>query len=169
VYHPGAAADGTVERTVGHPVQQGGLVYSATYPTWDEGRYYSGGAGLVSTLGDYSRFLQMLLNRGALDGVRVLRPETVDRMTSNQIGDLAMPDWGHGDCFGYGFGVVAKRGTAPEAAGTYSWGGFFYTYFWVDPENDLSGILFTQTYPSGDLKLREEFKRLTYAALIDAR
>jgi CubicO group peptidase (beta-lactamase class C family) len=166
VYHPGK--DGKVERTAGHPVQVGPLVYSATYPTWDEGHYYSGGAGLVSTLGDYARFLQTLLNRGELGGVRVLRPETVDLMTSNRIGELPMPSFGHGDRFGYGFGVVADRGGAPEAAGTYSWGGFFYTYFWVDPKNDLIGILFTQTFPTGDLKLREEFKRLTYEALIDA-
>ena len=166
VYHPGK--DGKVERTAGHPVQDGPLVYSATYPTWDEGHYYSGGAGLVSTLGDYARFLQMLLNRGELGGVRVLRPETLDLMTSNRLGEMPMPSFGHGDRFGYGLGVVADRGGAPEAAGTYSWGGFFYTYFWVDPKNDLIGILFTQTYPSGDLKLREEFKRLTYEALIDA-
>jgi CubicO group peptidase (beta-lactamase class C family) len=149
VYHPGAG--GKVERTVGHPVQEGPLVYSATYPTWDEGRYYSGGAGLVSTLGDYARFLQMLLNRGELDGARVLRPETVDRMTSNRIGALAIPDWGHGDRFGYGFGVVAQRGGAPESVGTYSWGGLFYTYFWVDPANELIGILLTSrtTWPNG--------------------
>ncbi len=167
VYHPGNG--GAVERTVGHPVQDGPLVYSATYPTWDEGHYYSGGAGLVSTLGDYARFLQMLLNRGELDGVRILKSETVDLMTANQIGDLPMPGFGHGDRFGYGFGVVSDRGDLPEAVGTYSWGGFFYTYFWVDPRNDLIGVLFTQTYPSGDLKLREEFKRLTYEALTDAK
>jgi CubicO group peptidase (beta-lactamase class C family) len=167
VYHPGAG--GKVERTVGHPVQDGPLVYSATYPTWDNGRYYSGGAGLVSTLGDYARFLQTLLNRGELDGVRVLKAETVDRMTANQIGDLLMPDWGHGDRFGYGFGVVSRKGGSPEAVGSYSWGGFFYTYFWVDPKNELIGVLFTQTYPSGDLKLREELKRRTYEALIEAR
>lgn len=167
VYHPGTG--GKVERTVRHPVQEGPLVYSTTYSTWDDGHYYSGGAGLVSTLGDYARFLQMLLNRGELDGARVLKAETVDRMTSNQIGDLPMPDWGHGDRFGYGFGVVSKKGGAPEAVGSYSWGGFFYTYFWVDPKNELIGILFTQTYPSGDLKLREEMKRRIYEALTEAK
>jgi CubicO group peptidase (beta-lactamase class C family) len=166
VYHPGS--DGKVERTVGHPVQEGALVYSATYPTWDEGHYYSGGAGLASTLGDYARFLQMLLNRGQLDGVRVLKPETVDKMTSNQVGTLPIPGFGHGNRFGYGFGVVTERGDSPEAIGTYSWGGFFYTYFWVDPKNELIGIMFTQTYPNGELKVREEFKRLTYEALRDA-
>ncbi len=133
VYGPGP--DGKVGRTTGHPVQQGLLVYSATYPSWDDSHYFSGGAGLTSTLGDYARFLQMLLNRGELDGVRVLKPETVDLMTSNRIGELPMPDWGHGDRFGYGVAVVSHD-SAPDApaAGSYSWGGFFYTYFWVDPE-----------------------------------
>ena len=111
----------------------------------------------------------MMLNRGELDGVRVLKPESVDRMTSNQIGSLAMPDWGHGGRFGYGFGVVAERGQRPEAVGSYSWAGFFSTYFWVDPKNELVGVLFTQTYPGGDPKLREEFRRLTYEALIDGK
>lgn len=164
----GSGPDGQLTRTTGHPVQDGLLVYSPTYPTWDHSHYFSGGAGLSSTLGDYARFLQMLLNRGALDGARILKPETVDLMTSNRIGDLPMPDWGHGDRFGYGVAVVSKDGGPDEpAAGAFSWGGFFYTYFWVDPKRDLIGILFTQTYPSGDLKLREEFRRLTYEALED--
>lgn len=164
VYEPGD--DGRVRRMTAHPAQKGRLVYSATYPTWDDGHYYSGGAGLVSTLGDYARFLQMLLNRGELDGVRLLRPETVDRMTSNQIGDLRLPDWGHGDRFGYGVGVLGPsgRGVAGEEVGSYSWAGFFYTYFWVDPRDRTLGILFTQTYPSLGLTLREDVKRLTYEA-----
>ncbi len=166
VYGPGP--DGKAVRTTGHPVQEGLLVYSATYPTWDHSHYFSGGAGLSSTLGDYARFLQMLLNRGELDGVRILKPETVDLMTSNRIGDLPMPDWGHGDRFGYGVAVVSKSaGPDAPAEGAYSWGGFFYTYFWVDPRRGLIGILFTQVYPSGDLKLREEFRKRVYEALKD--
>jgi CubicO group peptidase (beta-lactamase class C family) len=167
VYQPGEG--GKVRRTGDLLVQQGPLVYSATYPTWDDGRYYSGGAGLCSTLGDYARFLQMLLNRGELDGARVLKPETVDLMTRNQIGDLPMPSWGHGDRFGYGFGVVteAGRGDDPASVGSYSWAGFFYTYFWVDPKREIIGILFTQTYPNGGLSLREGLKRTTYEALTD--
>jgi CubicO group peptidase (beta-lactamase class C family) len=167
VYHPGEG--GKVERTVGHPVQDGALVYSPTYPAWDEGHYYSGGAGLVSTLGDYGRFLQMLLNKGELDGARILKPETVELMTSNRVGDLPMPDFGHGDRFGYGFGVVLNRGDRPEAVGTYSWAGFFSTYFWVDPKNELFGIILTQAQPSGAPTLSDDFRRLTYEALMDGR
>lgn len=166
VYEP---TDDGLRRYDGEPEQRGPLVYSATYPVWDDGTYYSGGAGLVSTLDDYAAFLQMLLNRGELGDVRLLKPETVDAMTTDQLGGLEMPDWGHGDGFGYGFGVVTEdaAGDAPWAVGSYSWGGFFFTYFWVDPRNQLIGVLFTQTYPSGGLPLREEFRRLTYEAIAD--
>jgi CubicO group peptidase (beta-lactamase class C family) len=80
-----------------------------------------------------------------------------------------LPDFGHGDRFGYGFGVVANRGDRPEEVGTYSWAGFFSTYFWVDPKNELFGIILTQSYPSGAPTLSDDFKRLTYEARIDGR
>src|SRR5262249_7714440 len=102
--------------------------------------YFSGGAGLFSTAGDYARFLQMLLNGGELNGTRLLKAETVKQMTTNQIGKAAMFTQAHGDGFGYGFGVL----TTPEAkaktstsVGSYSWAGAFYTFFWVDPSKDL--------------------------------
>ncbi len=117
----------------------------------------------------------MLLNRGELDGTRLLKPETVDLMTRNHIGDRRIAFPNHGDGFGYGFGVLTMRGKTDEfrrsvyddvaSVGTYSWGGIYYTYFWVDPQRELIGILMTQIYPSDHLKLHEEFKRLTYEAL----
>ena len=73
-----AGPDKALTRVGDKPVGQGGLVYTATYPTNDGSKYFSGGAGLVSTAGDYFRFSQMMLNRGELDGARVLRAETVD-------------------------------------------------------------------------------------------
>jgi CubicO group peptidase (beta-lactamase class C family) len=173
LYSPGA--DNTIHRVRPGKIEAGALVYSATYPIADGSMYFSGGAGLCSTIGDYARFLQMLLNRGTLDGARLLKPETVDLMTSNQIGDLRIAFPNHGDGFGYGFGVLTKRGKTDEfrrsvyddvaSVGTYSWGGIFYTYFWVDPDRELIGIFMTQIYPSDDLKLHQEFKRLTYEAL----
>jgi CubicO group peptidase (beta-lactamase class C family) len=148
-------------------IRKGQLIYSATYPTSTQNKYHSGGAGLSCTILDYARFLQMLLSKGQLDGVRILKPETVELMTRNQIGDLLIPFPSHGDAFGYGFGILTDRGKDqdPSAVGSYSWGGLFYTYFWVDPQNDLIGILMTQVHPSDHLKLREEFKKLTYEAL----
>jgi CubicO group peptidase (beta-lactamase class C family) len=145
----------------------GSMAFSATYPTRADGKYYSGGAGLVSTIGDYFRFCQMLLNRGELDGARILKPETVERMTQNQIGALRIPFPG-GDVFGYGFGLVSEQGKEsskdPAGAGTYSWGGAFSTFFWVDPKNELIGILMTQQFPP-DFVLGQQFRRLTYEAM----
>ena len=99
----------------------------------DGSTYFSGGAGLSSTIGDYARFLQMLLNRGELDGVRLIKPETVDLMTRNQIGDLRIAFPNHGDGFGFGFGVLTDRGKTEAfrraayddvaTVGTFSWGG----------------------------------------------
>jgi len=159
-----AAEDGPVTRMPDLPIQDGPLVYSATYPVWDDSLYHSGGAGLVSTLGDYGRFLTLMLQGGESQGRRWLSPKTVSAMTRNQIGDLAIEDWGHGDRFGFGFGVETTD-NGPWSAGSYSWGGFFATDFWVDPAEELIGILFTQTYPSGGFPLRERFRTLTYEAL----
>jgi CubicO group peptidase (beta-lactamase class C family) len=109
--------------------------------------YPSGGAGMVSTIGDYARFLQMLLNGGELDGVRLLQPETVRQMTSNQTGDkpiaLRGPGWG----FGLGFAVLLEPAAGKTAlpSGSYNWGGIYGTGFWVDPENRVVGVVGSQT------------------------
>ena len=87
----------------------GGPVFTATYPTNDGSKYFSGGAALVSTAGDYFRFCQMLLNQGELDGARVLKAETVDRMTKNQLGEVRIPFPG-ADVMGFGFGVLTEEG-----------------------------------------------------------
>jgi CubicO group peptidase (beta-lactamase class C family) len=151
------------------PVTQGELVYSATYPCAKDAKYFSGGAGLVSTARDYTRFLQMLLNGGELDGVRLLKAETVKQMTISQIGDIKLAGGDHGDRFGYGFGVLTEAGKNRDVAsvGSYSWGGFFHTYFWVDPQKELIGVLMTQLYPAGHLSLRNDFKKRAYDSLED--
>jgi CubicO group peptidase (beta-lactamase class C family) len=167
VYRPGA--DGAVEELPAGIVRRGAAVYSASYPLQDSSRYFSGGAGLVSTAGDYARFLQMLLNGGELDGVRLLQRSTVELMTSPQTGDLDVWIKAHGDAFGLGFGVVTEtaRGEGLGSPGTFSWGGFYYTYFFADPEEGLIGLFLAQLQPWGDLKLWDEFRRRVYAALRD--
>ena len=151
------------------PVTAGFLKFSGDYCHAGKRQFFSGGGGLVSTATDYARFLQMLLNGGELDGVRVLRRDTVALMTRSQIGDLTIPFGGHGDGFGYGFGVLTNRGYADDVASvaTYSWGGVFNTYFWVDPQEQLIGVLMTQLFPYDHLDLRAEFKRLAYDAIDD--
>lgn len=166
LYRPDEAK--RITRVGAGPQEIGPLRYSATYPLADQSRYHSGGAGLVSTIGDYARFLQMLLNRGQLDGRRLLKPETVAQMTTNQIGGFAPFLASHGDKFGYGFGVVTPAGSASHIAtpGSYSWGGIFHTYFLVDPEKQLVLIFMSQIFPFDHLTLHADFKRLTYAALL---
>jgi CubicO group peptidase (beta-lactamase class C family) len=164
-----AGRDKKAERVGEDPVREGALTYSASYPYRGPRTYFSGGGGLVSTATDYARFLQMLLNGGKLGGVRLLKPETVRRMTTNQIGSLKLWIPEHGDAFGYGFGVVtaAARGRAVASPGSYSWGGAFHTYFWVDPERELVCVLMTQVIPFNHLSLRSDLQKLTYQALAD--
>jgi CubicO group peptidase (beta-lactamase class C family) len=161
VYEPGP--DKRIRRLGEEPVHKDQLIYCATCPYRGQRGYCSGGAGLTASTADYARFLQMLLSGGQGNGVRILKPDTVREMTSNQIGDLKfmMPS----DRFGYGFGIVAAASKGqPASVGSYSWGGFYNTGFWVDPQNKLVGVLMTQIYPS-DFTLQGDFKKLAYAAL----
>ncbi len=128
----------------------------------------SGGGGLVSTLHDYVRFTQMLLNRGELDGKRILKPETVDYMMQNHIGALKGVIGGGG--FGYGGMVVVGEPTdrAPQPKGTFSWFGIDGTWFWVDPANKLSFVGMIQRRGAGDpgsIDVRAESAQLVYKAL----
>jgi CubicO group peptidase (beta-lactamase class C family) len=167
LYRPGE--DKKIVRVGKDPVHMGELTYTATYPYEGPRTYFSGGAGLTSTAGDYARFLQMLLDGGKANGKQLLKSETVKQMTQNQIGKLTIGIGAHGDAFGYGFGVVTpnSEGKTPLSVGSYSWGGIFYTYFWVDPRKELIGVMMTQVFPSDHLKLRENFAKLAYEALID--
>ena len=151
------------------PISKGFLNFSGDY-CLHESQMPSGGGGLVSTATDYLRFLQMLLNGGVLDGVRVLRHDSVAAMTSNQIDEMVIPFPGHGDGFGFGFGVKTDRGnsTAEFSVGSYSWGGIFNTYFWVDPQEQVVAILMTQLFPYDHLDLRDQFRRLAYESIDDS-
>jgi Beta-lactamase class C and other penicillin binding proteins len=156
--------DGHIKRMDDEPIERGYLVFSASYPYKGAKRYYSGGAGLVSTINDYGRFLQALLNGGELEGARILSRKTVELMTVNHVGEL-FGDLG----FGLGFFVVRDLGKGHElgSAGLYGWGGFFYTTFFVDPKEKLIGIFMSQLYPSNDVRLHERFRSLAYQAIID--
>jgi CubicO group peptidase (beta-lactamase class C family) len=164
LYEPGPGD--TIVRAGDGPTIKGPLIYSASAPYRGSAGYYSGGAGLVSTATDYARFLQMMLNHGELGGVRVLRPRSVDAMSRDQTEGLPLWIPVHGFGFGYGFGVATRPGSvSKDPAGTFSWGGIYYTDFWVDPRDEVIGIMMTQVYPSGHLKLRDEFHRLVNEAI----
>ena len=131
--------------------------------------YFSGAGGLVSTGADYFRFQQMMLNGGELNGVRLLGRKTVELMTTNHIGDLPIWLTGPGYGFGLGYSVVKDMGATgqPASAGTYGWGGAFCTYFWVDPAEEMIGVVMTQVRPYTHLNIRQEFQVLAYQALVD--
>lgn len=130
--------------------------------------YFGGGAGLQSTAEDYYKFLQMLLNYGQFEKSQLLERETVELMTSNQLGDkFNFLFWSnHGFGFGFAIAKPPKSKNDIESAGTYSWAGFFSTYFWVDPKKDLIGILLTQQNPkSNDIEI--SFKELMYKSVVN--
>lgn len=127
---------------------------------------FSGGAGLVSTAMDYARFLQMLLNGGELDGVRILSPRTVELMTVNHLHD---DQFGAGRSFGLGFEIInhiGRRGV-PGAAGDFQWGGAYYTSFWASPQDGLVVVFLTQLLPTGGIDLEGKFRTMVYQAMID--
>ena len=158
--------DGSLVETGPEPIELGTLRYSASFHYDGPQTYFSGGAGLVSTASDYARFLQLMLNGGALDGERLVSPKTVEFMTRNQIGDL---DVSPGVKFGLGFAVIEDPGQVGEtqSAGNYYWGGFFNTSFFVDPGERMFAILLTQRFPGDQTNVRDKFVSAVYQALIE--
>lgn len=134
------------------------------YPV-SEGTYYSGGAGLSSTIKDYATFLQLLLNKGEYNGKRLLARRTVELMTSNQIGDLNIGK----DKFGLGFEITTVNGQAKLgiSEGSFSWGGYFATTYWADPKERLVCLLFMQQSPMHHNEIQDKFKAMVYQALSD--
>lgn len=124
---------------------------------------YSGGAGLVSTARDYSRFLQMLLNGGVLDGQRILAPRTIELMSSNQVGTLFGND---GRGFGLGFSIVERLGADGfKSVGAYGWGGAYGSSYTVDPKERLVIVFMINQLPlQSDIAGR--FTNLVYQALV---
>jgi CubicO group peptidase (beta-lactamase class C family) len=133
-------------------------------------KYESGGGGMVSTATDYSRFLQMLLNGGTLDGRRYISPSTVTHMTSDHLGSAMglgsayLPGDGYG--FGLGFQVRRENGLSPSpgTAGDYSWGGAGGTAFWVDPKQDMY-VVFMMQAPKNRTMVRSKVRSLVYGAI----
>jgi CubicO group peptidase (beta-lactamase class C family) len=126
----------------------------------------SGGGGLVSTTGDYFKFSQMLLNKGELNGTRLLGRKTVEWMTTNHLPDGVNLDSSTG--FGLGFSVLLDLGKSPMlgSVGNYGWGGAANTNFWIDPQEELIGILMLQFMPSDTYPIVLDFHNLTYQALV---
>ncbi len=135
--------------------------------------FFMGSGGLVSTAGDFFRFNQMMLNRGELEGNRILKGKTVDLMTRSHTGDLLIPL--AGPSMGFGLGYAVELGEArgagdpgeryPWSVGSYAWGGAYCTHQWVDPCKKIVGIIMTQVRPYFHLDVFREFMALIYGAI----
>ena len=131
--------------------------------------YFSGAGGLVSTARDYFRFHQMMLNGGELGGTRLLSRKTVEIMTANHTGDKGIWLAGPGYGFGLGYAIVTDLGPAatPRSEGSYYWSGAYGTIFWVDPREELIGIVLQQLRPYTHLNVRPDMASMTYQAIVD--
>ena len=127
---------------------------------------FSGGAGFISTAGDYARFLQMMLNNGELDGKRLLSRKTVELMTTDHMGDVSFRP---GQGFGLGFSVVKDVGLRGEhgSVGEYGWGGAYHSTYWVDPKEQLIVVYLTQLNPAGEIDDYGKLRALVYESIVD--
>jgi CubicO group peptidase (beta-lactamase class C family) len=125
---------------------------------------------VLSTVGDYARFAQMLLNKGELDGVRIISRKSVEMMTSSHTGEIdVMGRSGFG--FGMGVGVYKGGGVPPihRSPGAFGWGGAAGTTFFVDPKEDLFAICFSQVFMRQAMPgntYEEDYERLVYESLV---
>jgi CubicO group peptidase (beta-lactamase class C family) len=157
-------ADKGMNRFPDTPITDGAFVYSADYPYRGPKKLFSGGAGLVSTAMDYLRFCQMMLDGGKVGNTRLISRKSVELMTGDQLGKISS-DFG----FGLGFGIDGVKAPLSElgSAGEFSWGGFFYTAFSIDPKEQMIVIFMAQLHPTGDLTLDHEVHALAYQAISD--
>jgi len=180
LYTSGAfSRDGEVVAPSG--LNQAELMYSAKLRPIDKfdnspyltnsSKLFDGGSGLVSNIDDYSKFTEMLLNGGVLNGVRILSEASVEVMSRNHLSKEILSDGSAFGLNGIGFGLTVGNVMDPGVAGTYSaqgeffWGGAASTIFWVDRKNNITATMMTQYMPSDKYPLREELKTLLYSSL----
>jgi CubicO group peptidase (beta-lactamase class C family) len=144
-----------------HPI----TYYDTDYPIKGAKTFFSGGAGLSSTTKDYATFLQMYLNGGELNGIRILSRTTVQSIMGNQTGNLFS---GPEKYYGLAFGVVTLKGQdmgGLGSEGTFDWGGYFNTQYFADPKEEIIGLIFKQTEGPTNDKSRDYFRILVEQAV----
>ncbi len=153
--------DGTLAKAQANMLNNGPV--TASYPLVKTS-YFSGGAGLSSSIYDYAIFLQMLLNNGEYNGKRILSRNSVRMMTTNQVGEIPISNE---DKFGLGFQIVTDKssGRTPAQAGTYGWGGAFGTSYWVDPKEKMVLLIYRQMQARSHNEVIEKFRAMAYGAL----
>jgi CubicO group peptidase (beta-lactamase class C family) len=139
-------------------------VFDGVDPSYPKlaGTYFSGGAGLSSTIEDYAKFLQMYLNKGQFNNVRLLSRKTIELILTDQLPDLANE-------YGLAFGLETAKNDSRQvfSEGTFSWGGAFNTQYWADPKERLIGLVYTNIYDSSHGEFGDKFKVLTYQSIND--
>lgn len=141
--------------------------YDPDYPIKGEKSYFAGGAGLSSTVKDYAIFLQMYLNGGEYNGVRILSRKTVESIMGNQTGELY--NWPN-EHYGLAFGVLTEKGSDKGglgSKGTFQWGGYFNTIYFADPEEKVIGVLFKQTQGPVNDVTGWKFRQLVFQTIDD--
>jgi CubicO group peptidase (beta-lactamase class C family) len=151
---------------------------AGTDSLWAKGwSFNSGGGGLASTVADYHRFCRMLLNGGALDGIQIISPKTLELMTANHLPggkdltQLSKSLFSEAEMAGIGFGlgfattIDSAATLTPCSTGDFYWGGMYSTAFFVDPIEDIIMIFMTQLMPSSTYPIRREIKTMIYSAL----
>lgn len=133
-----------------------------------------GGHGLVSTVEDYYKFAQMLLNGGHFKGQRILSRKTIELITANHLPASFLPyEIGGNPWLGYGYGLGLRtlmdlgQVQLPGSLGEFGWAGAAGTYFWIDPKEDLIGIMMTQMQPAGISLVNQDFRTMAYQAIVD--
>jgi CubicO group peptidase (beta-lactamase class C family) len=159
---------GELEALPDGPTVEGQLVFSPSYSYAGPraSRYESGGAGLVTTAADYARFCAMIAGGGELGGVRLLSRKTVELMSADHLVKLEPSP---GMAFGLGFSIAEDPGRSGEiaSAGTLGWAGFYTTRFWIDPKEELIGLVLTQTYPFDSGRAMDRVYAAAYQAIAD--
>lgn len=158
----------TVQKKKGEKwVKYPATFYDIDYPIKGAKKLFSGGAGLSSTALDYATFLQMYLNGGELNGIRILSRTTIQSMLGNQVGDLF---WGNDKYFGLAFAVVTQEGQNKGGIGsfgTFDWGGYFNTQYFADPKEQIIGILMKQTQGPVNDETSWKYRQLIGQAIDD--
>lgn len=168
-YLPASKANRLVEvqtKTANKWVHFTDTFYDVNYPKTGAKRFFSGGAGLSSTVSDYATFLQMYLNKGELNGKRILSRKTVEFMLQNQVGSLFGEDKG----FGLGFAILSERGATKGgqgSIGSFDWGGYFNTSYFADPKENIIGIIMKQTQRVANDYTSGTFRQLVFQAIDD--
>jgi len=142
--------------------------YDTDYPVKGTKTFFSGGAGLSSTVKDYATFLQMYLNGGELNGKRILSRTTIESIMANQVGNL----WGENSDMYYSlaFGVVTQKGQdngGTGSKGSFGWGGYFNTQYFADPKENVIGLIFKQTQGPVNDETGWKFRQLVFQTIDD--